>query len=256
MSHDPAVAIIGGQLTALGAAAIASGAAAAPAVTALVPAGAEEVSMQAAMAFAAEAAKTLAAHAAAHEEISRTGAALVNITRMYAQTDATAAGALQTNAARSTAVEFESAGAPMSRSLANPAPATRLLRAEAVPGAAGTPARTPALVNLVETAAVAPTPAAGSASMPAAMNAASTLLSAGSAPLSTLSSLGSSLGSVGQGGATAGGASAGGAAASAAGASGAAAGGAGPGLASSLTNDDGGPDAKDADGKQTGGELV
>ncbi|BBY20388.1 hypothetical protein MSTO_05930 [Mycobacterium stomatepiae] len=224
MSHDPAVAIIGGQLTALGAAAIASGAAAAPAVTALVPAGAEEVSMQAAMAFAAEAAKTLAAHAAAHEEISRTGAALVNITRMYAQTDATAAGALQTNAARSTAVEFESVGAPMSRSLASPAPATRLLRAEAVPGAAGT------------------------ASMPAAMNAASTLLSAGSAPLSTLSSLGSSLGSVGQGGATAGGASAG--------ASGAAAGGAGPALASSLTNDDGGPDAKDADGKQTGGELV
>lgn len=161
MSHDPAVALIGGQLTAMGAAAVASGAAAAPAVTALMPAGAEEVSMQAAMAFAAEAGKALAAHAAAHQEISRTGAALVNITRMYAQTDATAAGALQTNAARSTAVGFESAGAPMSRSLASPAPATRLLRAEAVPGAAGTPARTPALANLLETAAVAPTRSRG-----------------------------------------------------------------------------------------------
>lgn len=259
MSHDPAVAVIGAQLTAMGAAAMASGAAAAPAVTALVPAGAEEISTQAAMAFAAEASKALAAHIAAHQEISRTGAALVNITRMYAQTDATAAGALQTNAARTTEVEFGSVGAPMSGSLASPAPATRLLRAEAVPGAAGTPARTPALANLVETAAVTPTPAAGAATTPTAMSAASTLLSAGSAPLSTLSSLGSSLGSVGQGGlggATAGGASAGGTAASAAGASGAAAGGTGPALASSLTDDDGTPDAKDAEGKQTGGELV
>ncbi len=166
MSHDAAVAAIGGQLTAMGAAAIASGAAAAPAVTALAPAGAEEVSAQAAAAFAAEASKALAAHLAAHQEISRTGVALVNITRMYTQTDATAAGALQADAARTTAVEFGSVGAPMSRSLASPAPATRLLRAEAVPGAAGTAARTPALANLVEGAAVAPTPAAGAAGMP------------------------------------------------------------------------------------------
>jgi hypothetical protein len=129
----------------------------------------------------------------------------------------------------------------MSRSLTGPAPATRLLRAEAVPGAAGTPTRTPALASVLEGAAVAPTPAAGAATMPSAMNAASTLLSAGSAPLSTLSSLGSSLGSVGQGGL---------------GASGAAAGGTGPALASSLTNDDGKPDGKDAEGRQAGGELI
>jgi hypothetical protein len=257
MSHDPAVAIIGGQLTAMGAGAMATGAAAAASVTALPPAGAEEVSMQAAMAFAAEASKTLAAHAAAHQEISRTGAALVDITRMYTQADATAAGALQTNAARSTAVEFNSVGTPMSRSLASPAPATRLLRAEAVPGAAGTPARTPALANLVEGATLAaPTPATGAAAMPNAMSAASSLLST---PLSTLSSLGSSLGSVGQGGlggATAGGASASGAAASAAGATGAAAGGSGPALASSLTDDDG-DKSKDADGaKRAGGQVL
>jgi hypothetical protein len=261
MSHDPAVAMIGGQLTAMGAASMATGAAAAPAVTALPPAGAEEVSVQASMAFAAEASKTLAAHAAAHQEISRTGAALVDITRMYTQADATAAGALQTNAARSTAVEFNSVGTSMSRPLASPAPATRLLRAEAVPGAAGTPVRTPALASLVEGAgAVAPTPAAGAASMPTAMSAASSLLST---PLSTLSSLGSSLGSVGQGGmggglggATAGGASASGAAASSAAATGAAAGGTGPALASSLTEDDGSSESKDADGTKRPGEQV
>jgi hypothetical protein len=260
MSHDPAVALIGGQLTAMGAGAMATGAAAAGSVTALPPAGAEEISMGAATAFAAEAAKTLAAHAAAHEEISRTGAALVNITQMYARADATAAGALQTNAARSTAVEFNSVGTSMSQSLASPAPATRLLRAEAVPGAAGTPVRTPALASLVEGAgAVAPTPAAGAASMPNAMTAASSLLSTASTPLSTLSSLGSSLGSVGQGGlggATAGGASASGAAASGAAATGAAAGGTGPALASSLTDDDGSQESKDSEGKHRGEQVL
>lgn len=238
MSHDPAVAIIGGQLTEMGVAALATGAAAAPSVTSLVPAGAEEISMQAAMAFAAEAGKALAAHAAAHQEISRTGAALVNITRMYTQADVTAAGHLEANAARSGAVEFGSAAARASGPWASPAaPATRLLRAEAVPGAAGTPARTPAMANLIE-GAVAPTPATPGVSMPTALSAASTLLGAGSTPLSTLSSLGSSLGSVGQGGA--GGATAG------------AAGGAGPALASSLTGaeNDPGRETSDAPGEQ------
>jgi hypothetical protein len=108
MSHDPAVAVIGGQLTEMGARAIAAETAAAPSVTALVPAGAEEISMQAAMAFAAEASKMLGAHVAAHQEISRTGAALVNITRMYTQADVTAAGTLEVNAMRSSAVEFGS----------------------------------------------------------------------------------------------------------------------------------------------------
>jgi hypothetical protein len=228
---------------------MASAAAAAPAVTALVPAGAEEVSMQAAMAFAAEAGKTLAAHAAAHQEISRTGAALVNITRIYTQADATAAGSLGVNATRTSAVEFGGSAAPLARSWASPAaPAPRLLRAEAVPGAAGTPARTPALANLVEgAAAVAPTPAAAAATTPSAMSAASSLLSAGSAPLSTLSSLGSSLGSAGQGGL--GGATAGGAAA----------GGTGPALASSVANDadsKDSEDSKDAEGKKPGEQVL
>ena len=242
MSHDPAVAVIGGQLAAMGARAIAAAAAAAPSVTALAPAGAEEVSMLAAMAFATEASTTLAAHTLAHQEISRTGAALVNITRMYTQADATAAGHLETNAARSGAVEFGSIGAAATGPWASPvSPSTgsRLLRAEAVPGLAGTPTRTPAMANLIE-GAVAPTPspagaATGAAGLSGLPNAASTLLGAGSAPLSTLSSLGSSLGSVGQGGV--GGATAGGAAA----------GGAGPALASSLTGDENDPGRETSD---------
>ncbi|MCV7425668.1 PE family protein [Mycobacterium montefiorense] len=223
MSHDPAVAVIGGQLTDMGVRAITAGAAAAPSITALVPAGAEEISMQAAMAFGVEASMTLTAHAAAHEEISRMGAALVNITRMYAQVDATAAGHLEANAARSGAIEFGSVGGPWANPL-GPSTGARLLRAEAVPGVAGTPARTPAMANLIA-GAVSPTPSTGGASMPAVTNAASTLLGAGSAPLSTLSSLGSA-GQGGVGGATAGGA---------------AAGGAGPALASSLTGDENDP---------------
>jgi hypothetical protein len=197
--------------------------------------------MQAAMAFAAEASKMLGAHAVAHQEISRTGAALVNITRMYTQADATAAGTLEANAARSSAVEFGSAAAPVSRTWAKPlGPATGagLLRAEAVPGAAGTPARTPAMANLVE-GAVAPTPSppTGAAGLSGFTNAASTVLSAGSAPLSTLSSLGSSLGSVGQGGATAGGAT-------------------GPALASSLTSDESDPDRETSEAPKPGEQLA
>ncbi|HEV7579342.1 MAG TPA: PE domain-containing protein [Mycobacterium sp.] len=244
MSHDPAVAVIGGQLTEMGARAIAAETAAAPSVTALVPAGAEEISMQAAMAFAAEASKMLGAHVAAHQEISRTGAALVNITRMYTQADVTAAGTLEVNAMRSSAVEFGSAAAPVSSPWAKPlGPATGagLLRAEAVPGAAGTPARTPAMANLVG-GAVAPTPSppTGAAGLSGFTNAASTVLSAGSAPLSTISSLGSSLGSVGQGGASTGGA----------------AGAAGPALASSLTSDGTDGDPKDSDDQRPGEHLL
>ena len=246
MSHDPAVALVGGQLAEMGARAIAAAAAAAPSVTALAPAGAEEVSALAAMAFATEASMTLAAHTAAHQEISRTGAALVNITRMYTQADATGAGYLEANAARSGAVEFGSVGAAASGPWASPlGPSTgsRLLRAEAVPGVAGTPTRTPAMANLIE-GAVAPTPSTAGASMPTVANAASTLLGAGSAPLSTLSSLGSSLGSVGQGGA--GGATAGGAAA----------GGAGPALASSLTGDEDDPGRETSDAPKPGAQLL
>src|SRR5437879_3342815 len=98
MSQDPAAAVIGGQVIEMGTRGLAAGAAAAPTVTALAPAGAEEVSMLAAAAFGVEAAAVLTAHTAAQQELLRTGAALIDIVRMYTQTDAAAPGTLQTNA--------------------------------------------------------------------------------------------------------------------------------------------------------------
>ena len=70
---------------------------AAPALTELVPAGADEVSLRAAMAFAAEAAQLLAPNKAAQEELMRTGAAFTQIARMYTETDAAAAGLIDAN---------------------------------------------------------------------------------------------------------------------------------------------------------------
>jgi PE family len=71
-----------------------AGATASTSITGLAPAGADDVSAQAATVFAAEAAQMLALSAAAQEELMRTGAALADIARMYAETDAAAAGRL------------------------------------------------------------------------------------------------------------------------------------------------------------------
>jgi hypothetical protein len=65
MSIDPAAAAIGSQVVDVASRGLGSGATALPSLTALVPAGAEEVSMQAAMAFAAEAQALLALNTAA-----------------------------------------------------------------------------------------------------------------------------------------------------------------------------------------------
>jgi hypothetical protein len=91
MSFDPAVAVVGTQLVGNATQALATSAATAPAVAAVAPAGAEEISAQAAGAFAAEASKMLALFDAAHTELARTGNALVEITRIYAESDAAAA---------------------------------------------------------------------------------------------------------------------------------------------------------------------
>jgi thioredoxin-like negative regulator of GroEL len=94
MSFDPAVSVVGTQIVGSAMQALQTGAAVEPAVTALVPAGAEEVSAQAAAAFAAEAAQMLALLSAAHTELARTGNALVEIARIYAETDGAAARSL------------------------------------------------------------------------------------------------------------------------------------------------------------------
>jgi hypothetical protein len=174
MSHDPAAAVIGAQTIEIGTRALAAGLATAPSVTGLAPAGAEEVSMQAAAAFAAEAAAMLAAHAAAQEELMRAGAALIEVARMYEQVDVEAAGTLVSSANQFTSQAFATGAASVRAGLA---------RAEALPGALGSAARTPLMANLIEGVA-ASNP---STTLPAAANAASTVMSAGSAPLSSIS---------------------------------------------------------------------
>lgn len=91
MSFDPAVAVVGTEIVGSATQALATSAGAAPAVAAPAPAGAEEVSAQAAAAFGAEASHMLALLNAAHAELARTGNALVDIARIYADTDAVAA---------------------------------------------------------------------------------------------------------------------------------------------------------------------
>ena len=244
MSIDPATAAIGAQFVEGAARALSAATAALPTLTMLFPAGADAVSAQAAAAFATEAADMLALSTAAQEEIARAGTALTNIARMYTEIDGAAAATLMASG--------EEVSGPV---FAGPTGAAGMLRAEMLPGAAGTAARTPLMARLIEGAttsapAATATPAAASpaftlgaaaaatgasAAMPsatspaaalgsAAAGAASTVVSAASAPLSSLSSLAS-------------GASAGGAA--------------GPALASSLTETE-----DDAEGEQPAAERL
>jgi PE family len=201
MSHDPAAGAIGVQLVDMAARGLSSGAAASMAVTALVPAGADEVSAAAAAAFAAEGAAMLALNTAAQEEVARTGATLTDIARMYSQVDGEAAGTLESAGGQFVGQPF----------VGGSGAAGGLLRSETLPGTGGSTSRTPLLANLIEGAPVAnpaPTVPGSPTTIPAAVSAASTVLGAGAAPLS-------SIGSMAQG----------------------ASAGAGPGLASSVSED-------------------
>ncbi len=129
ISIDPAVAAIGSQLVDAASRGLGSAATALPSVTGLAPAGAEEVSAQAATAFAAEGAAMLALNTAAQEELARTGVALTDVVRMYSQVDGEAAGTL----------------------------GAQLMGAETLPSVGGSGARTPLLANLID-GAPAPNP--------------------------------------------------------------------------------------------------
>jgi PE family len=94
MSFDPAATGIGAQVVANGTQGLATGTTASAAVTGLAPAGADEVSMQAAMAFASEGIETLAMHTFAQEELARAGAAYVEIAGMYTAVDGATAATL------------------------------------------------------------------------------------------------------------------------------------------------------------------
>jgi uncharacterized protein YukE len=172
MSHQPVAGEIGAQLVEIGTRALDSAAAAVVSLTSLMPAGVEEVSAQAATAFAAEAAAMLALNTAAQEELMRAGAALTDIARMYAQVDGEAAGVLTLS------------GAAMSRHLAasvsGASVGQALLPAEMLPGAAGSAARTSLLAGLIEAPSSPMAQAAGNLA-----NVGSSMAS-GAAPLSSM----------------------------------------------------------------------
>lgn len=87
MTHDPAAAGIGGAVVANGATGIAAGTLAGAVTTALAPAGVDEISALAALSFGAEGAQVTTINAAAQEEVTRAGAAVIEVAATYAEVD-------------------------------------------------------------------------------------------------------------------------------------------------------------------------
>lgn len=166
MSIDPAAAAIGAQLVDVATRGLGSGSAALPSLTAVAPAGAEEVSMLAATSFATEGQAVLAASTAAQEELARAGMALTEIARMYTQVDGEAAGSLMAG------------GSQIAGQLIAGAPVSGVSHVENLAGAAVQP--------LMANAVGGVSAANPSTVVPAAANAASMALGAGSAPLSSI----------------------------------------------------------------------
>jgi hypothetical protein len=92
MSHDAATADIGAQVSENALSGVAAGTAAVASVTGLVPAGADEVSTQAATAFASEGIQMLASNSLAQDELHRAGEAVHDIAGTYSEVDDGAAG--------------------------------------------------------------------------------------------------------------------------------------------------------------------
>jgi PE family len=183
MSHDPVAGDIGSQLVDIALQGLDSAASAMMSLTSLIPAGSEEVSMQAALAFATEGVQVLASNTSAQQELMQTGMALVNIAQMYSQVDGGAANTLGFNAASPLMSRLTEAAANLSsHPLAGGSGASLgagLAHAEVLPGAAGTAARTPLMGQLIDGVA-------GGGTAPAVANAASSALGAGTAPLSAM----------------------------------------------------------------------
>jgi uncharacterized protein (DUF2126 family) len=87
MEHSPAMQGIGGQVIANGDRGLATGTAASAEVTALVPAGADEVSMLAAASFASEGVQMAVLNAFAQQELARAGAAYLEASGIYTTVD-------------------------------------------------------------------------------------------------------------------------------------------------------------------------
>lgn len=94
LAHNPGAVGIGSQVVANGGRGLATGTAAGAEASALLPAGAEEVSVQAAIAFATEAVQVAAINAFAQEELARTGTAYVEAAGIYTAVDESGAAVL------------------------------------------------------------------------------------------------------------------------------------------------------------------
>ncbi|WP_279386739.1 PE family protein [Mycobacterium uberis] len=167
MSHDPAAGDIGSQLVDIAGQGLASGASALPSLTSLIPAGSEEVSMQAALAFMQDATQLLASNSSAQQELLQAGMALMNISRTYSQVDDTAADTLGFGAIAH-AVSNELAGGSGVNT------GTGVMRTEAL-----SVARMPLISQFVDN------PVIGGTTAPMVANAASSALGTGAAPLSS-----------------------------------------------------------------------
>lgn len=87
LSHNAGAAGVGGQVAANGARGLAAGTTAMSTVSALAPAGADEVSASAAVMFASEGVQTLGINALAQEELARAGATVIQIAATYQAVD-------------------------------------------------------------------------------------------------------------------------------------------------------------------------
>lgn len=94
MTFGSATTDIGSQIADNAHQGLQAGATASNVLTSLLPAGGEEVSAQAVLAFTNEAAQFIALNQAAQQELMRAGSAIGDIARMYSEVDSTAAEAV------------------------------------------------------------------------------------------------------------------------------------------------------------------
>ncbi|MGV0810692.1 PE family protein [Mycolicibacterium boenickei] len=87
LMHNQAAEGVAAQVIANAARGLAGGTTASAAVTALVPAGADEVSAMAAVAFASEGVEALTVNTFAQEELARAGAAYLEAANIYRSVD-------------------------------------------------------------------------------------------------------------------------------------------------------------------------
>lgn len=94
LMHNPGAEAVAAQVIANATRGLTGGTAASAAVTALAPAGADEVSLMAAAGFAFEGVEALAQNSFAQEELTRAGAAYTEISGLYNAVDSAQAGTL------------------------------------------------------------------------------------------------------------------------------------------------------------------